>query len=87
MEGSVGLGATDTEIESRIIDVLDAARKDLAARGVMPPFTAPPLPTVFGDDLNVARYSDDGLRIVVMTVLDIESKPWYIGVRVDALEP
>ncbi len=89
MTGSTPLDATDDQIEARILDVLDAARKDLAARGIHAPYSAPPLPTnfktqIFGDYLKIARYSDDGLRIVVQTVLDVDMQPWYIAVRTDA---
>lgn len=92
MSGSVPLEATDEEIEARIIDVIDAARVDLARHGALPPYSAPPLPTnckpqFYGDYLKIARYSDEGLRIVVQVVLDIEHKPWYIGVRTDAFIP
>lgn len=91
MSGGVSLTASDQEIEARIVDVLAAAREDLAKRGTVPPYTAPPLPTnykeqFFGDYLKIARYSEDGLRIVVQVVLDAEQKPYYIGVRVDAFE-
>ena len=87
MEGGVPLDATEGQIEARISDVADAFRKDLTARGIAPPYIAPPLPTRFGEYLKIARYSDDGLRIVVLTVLDVESKPWFIGVRCDAFLP
>ncbi len=89
MTGGVPLNATDEQIEARILEVCEAARKDLAERGIIAPYSAPPLPDNFppqfyGDYLKIARYSDDGLRIVVQTVLDVDNKPWYIVVRTDA---
>lgn len=84
INAGVPLDASDNDIELCIEKALTFAREDLASRGVYPPFAAPPLPSP--DLILLGRMSEDGLRIVVQTVLDIDGQPWFIGVRVDAFE-
>ena len=89
MSSSVPLGSSDDVIGARIVDVLAALRAELLRYGTTAPYSAPPLPTneaqqLYGDDLKLARYSEDGLRIIVQIARDVEHKPWHVVVVADA---